>query len=46
MTDCHAGTSGSIPPPGMKFFSFKIQETCVKKIRNFMRVYVKRKRAV
>ena len=28
LEDCCAGTPGSIPPPLLRFFSFKIQETC------------------
>ena len=56
--DCRADMPGSALPRHMGFFFFKIQETCtltkfveqkslcVKKLRNFMRVYVNRKRAV
>ena len=51
--DCYAGIPGSnLPRYSGIFFFLKIQETCtltslcVKKLKNFMRVYVNRERAV
>ena len=56
--DCCADLPGSIPPPHIGFFflfqetctltKFVEQKLslCVKKLRNFMRVYMNRKRAV